>query len=124
MFAVFRSYPDKDLAQIGEEHLQNDLSSEDRSRLRSAASTVSTHTTVGSLLCLGLGIALASRIHANRVALYNAIKHVARPTELIFANGRRGQLHPLLRLFCSMMHADANRARPRPRAVHSPYPLV
>jgi hypothetical protein len=90
MFAVFRSYPDKDLAKIGEEHLQHDLSHEDRSHLRSAASTVSTHTALGSILGLGLGIALASRIHANRVALYNAIKAVSKPTELVFANGRRG----------------------------------
>ncbi|KAK4183272.1 hypothetical protein QBC35DRAFT_467418 [Podospora australis] len=89
MFAVFRNYPDKDLAQIGEEHLQKDLSSEDRSHLRSVASTVSTHTAIGSLLGLGLGIALATRIHQNRVALYNALKAASRPTELIFANGRR-----------------------------------
>jgi hypothetical protein len=83
MLTVFRSYPVKNLAQIGEDHLQNDLSSEDRSHLQSAASKVSTHTAVGSILGLGLGIAPASRIHANRVALYNAIKAVSRPTELI-----------------------------------------
>ncbi|KAK0622293.1 hypothetical protein B0T14DRAFT_544269 [Immersiella caudata] len=93
MFAVFRNYPDKDLAQIGEDHLRNDLSSEDRSHLRSAASKVSTHTAVGSILGLGLGITLASRIHANRVVLYNATKAVSRPTELVFANGHRA-IHP------------------------------
>ncbi|KAK0639906.1 hypothetical protein B0T16DRAFT_497871 [Cercophora newfieldiana] len=89
MFAIFRSYPDKDLAKIGEEHLQNDLSAQDRDHMRSAASKVSKHTAVGTILGLGLGLALASRIHSNRIALYNAIKAVSKPTELIFANGRR-----------------------------------
>jgi len=92
MFAIFRSYPEKDLTQIGKSHLQDDLSSENRLRLRSTTSTVLTHTAVGTVLSLGLGLALASHIHANRLALYNTIKAVSKLTELIFTNGWRGML--------------------------------
>ena len=90
MFAIFRPHPNDDLARIGEAHLKHDLSADDRARLRSAASKVTNYTTIGSLLGLGLGAAVAYRIHANRVALYNAFKMVNRPIEVIFPNGRRG----------------------------------
>ena len=90
MFAIFRTNPTEDLAKIGEEHMQKDLQPSDRDRLRKAAGKVSTHATIGSLLGLGLGIAMAYRIRSNRVAVYNALKVVSRPTELIFANGARG----------------------------------
>ncbi|KAK3324997.1 hypothetical protein B0H66DRAFT_547214 [Apodospora peruviana] len=89
MFAIFRGHPHEDLAKIGEQHMQNDLQPQDRERLRTAAGKVSTHTTIGSILGLGLGLALAYRIRANRLSLYNAFRVVARPTELVFANGRR-----------------------------------
>ncbi len=94
MFAMFRSHPNADLAAIGEEHMQKDLSASDRELLRSAASRVSIHAKIGSLLGLGLGLVMARRIHLNRVAFYNAFKVVSRPTEIIFAGGRRGE-------FCS-----------------------
>lgn len=90
IFAAFRSTPDTDLAKISEQHLKEDLPPEDRSRLRRAASSVSTHASVGSLLGLGLGLALAYRIHNNRVGLYNTFKVMSKPTEVIYANGRRG----------------------------------
>ncbi|KAK1834894.1 hypothetical protein QBC39DRAFT_251263 [Podospora conica] len=89
MFAIFRPHPNDDLARIGEAHLKHDLSPDDRARLRTAASKVTNYTTLGSLLGLGLGAAVAYRIHANRVALYNAFKMVNRPIEVIFPNGRR-----------------------------------
>ncbi|KAK4215092.1 hypothetical protein QBC37DRAFT_419948 [Rhypophila decipiens] len=95
IFAAFRSSPNEDLAKIGEEHMQKDLKPEDRALLRKAAGRVSTHATLGSLLGLGLGIALAYRIRSNRVALYNAMKVVSRPTELVFANGAREPLPDL-----------------------------
>lgn len=90
MFALFRSHPNDELARIGEAHLKQDLSADDRARLKTAASRVTNYTTVGSLLGLGLGAAMAYRIHTNRVALYNAFKMVNRPVEVIFPNGRRG----------------------------------
>ncbi|KAM7200396.1 hypothetical protein V8F20_005373 [Naviculisporaceae sp. PSN 640] len=89
IFAAFRTSPNEDLAKIGEEHMQKDLKPQDRELLRKAASKVSTHASLGSLLGLGLGIALAYRIRSNRVSLYNAMKVVSRPTELVFANGTR-----------------------------------
>ncbi|KAK3328661.1 hypothetical protein B0T19DRAFT_462310 [Cercophora scortea] len=100
MFAIFRGHPHDDLARIGEEHMQSDLNVHDRERLKRAAAKVSTHATIGSLLGLGLGIATAWRIRNNRLALYNAFRVVSRPTELVFANGRREpipDLEPYLR---------------------------
>ncbi|KAL0466103.1 hypothetical protein QR685DRAFT_119697 [Neurospora intermedia] len=100
MFALFRGHPNKDLADLAEHHLQHDLQPEDRERLRKAASKVSTHTTIGTFLGLGLGIALAWRIRQNRQQLFNAFKMMAKPVEVVFANGRREpvpDLEPLLR---------------------------
>jgi len=87
--AIFRGHPNQQLARIGEEHLQNDLRPEDRDKLKKAASQVSTHAAIGSLLGLGLGIALAWRVRANRIALYKAFRTTEKPTEVVFANGRR-----------------------------------
>ncbi|KAK3947427.1 hypothetical protein QBC32DRAFT_354334 [Pseudoneurospora amorphoporcata] len=100
MFAIFRGHPNKDLAELGEKHMQHDLQPEDRARLRKAASKVSTHATVGSLLGLGLGLAMAWRIRQNRQQLFNAFRMMSKPTEVVFANGRREtvpDLEPLLR---------------------------
>ncbi|KAK0609582.1 hypothetical protein B0T17DRAFT_603728 [Bombardia bombarda] len=101
IFAIFRGHPHQDLADLGEQHLQRDLNASDRRLLREAAGNVSLHTTLGSLLGLGLGLWTAYRIRANRVALYNAFRiGVNRPTELIFASGRREpvpDLEPYLR---------------------------
>ncbi|KAK5655628.1 hypothetical protein OQA88_5559 [Cercophora sp. LCS_1] len=89
IFAPFRNTPDIDLAQISEQHLKADLPPEDRSRLRRAASSVSTHATIGSLLGMGLGLALAYKIHTNRIAFYNTFKVMSKPTEVIYSSGRR-----------------------------------
>ncbi|KAK3686225.1 hypothetical protein B0T22DRAFT_518813 [Podospora appendiculata] len=100
MFAIFRAHPHDDLARIGEEHMQSDLNVHDRERLRRAAAKVSTYAAIGSLLGLGLGVATAMRIRSNRLALYDAFRVVSRPTELVFANGRREpipNLEPYLR---------------------------
>jgi hypothetical protein len=100
MFAIFRGHPNKDLADLGEQHMQHDLQPEDRARLRKAASKVSTHATLGSLLGLGLGLAMAWRIRQNRQSLFNAFRMMSKPTEVVFANGRREpvpDLEPLLR---------------------------
>ncbi|KAK1778659.1 hypothetical protein QBC45DRAFT_413492 [Copromyces sp. CBS 386.78] len=100
MFAIFRGHPNKDLAELGEKHMQHDLQPEDRARLRKAASKVSTHAMLGSLLGLGLGVAMAWRIRQNRQQLFNAFRMMSKPTEVVFANGRREtvpDLEPLLR---------------------------
>lgn len=91
MFAPFRNNPNEDLAKLGEEHMQKDLKEEDRELLKRASSKVRTHATVGSILGLGLGIALAYRIRSNRAAVYNALKVASRPTEVVFSNGARGK---------------------------------
>lgn len=90
ILAALRTSPTEDLAKIAEEHMQRDLKPEDRALLRRAAGKVSTHATLGSLLGLGLGIFTAFRIRSNRVALYNAMRVLSRPTELVFENGARG----------------------------------
>ncbi|KAK3350430.1 hypothetical protein B0H65DRAFT_87745 [Neurospora tetraspora] len=100
MFAIFRHHPNKDLADLAEKHMHDDLRPEDRARLHKAASQVQTHATIGSLLGVGLGLAMAWRIRQNRQQLFNAFRMVAKPVEVVFANGRREpvpDLEPLLR---------------------------
>jgi len=108
MFALFRPHPNDELARIGEAHLKRDLSADDRARLRTAASKVTNYTTVGSLLGLGLGAAMAYRIHTNRVALYNAFKMVNRPVEVIFPNGRRGTSLSLPANVCRLFYGGGS----------------
>ena len=66
------------------------LQDSDRDKLQSAANTVSTHTTVGSLVGLGLGLFLAYRVRSNRLAMFQAFKTAEKPVEVRFANGRTG----------------------------------
>jgi hypothetical protein len=66
------------------------LEPSDRDVLKSAASKFSTHVAIGSLLGLGLGVALAYRIRSNRVKMFDAFKATQRPTHVRFADGREG----------------------------------
>lgn len=66
------------------------LNESDRQKLQSAASTVSTYATIGSVVGLGLGVFLAYRLRANRTAMFQAFKAAEKPTEVRFANGRSG----------------------------------
>ncbi len=91
-FAAFRSSPNEKLARIANEHLQNDLQPEDRQKLKSAAAKVSTGATIGSLVGLSIGIALAWKIRANRVALFQAFRTAEKPTQIVFASGRTGEV--------------------------------
>ncbi|KAK5130331.1 hypothetical protein LTR08_002217 [Meristemomyces frigidus] len=101
--AMFRKSLGPDLAQLAEEHLQHDLTQSDRDALTRAASTVSTHTTIGSALGLTLGLALAYRLRAARIATFahfRAHRAVDQPIAVRFANGREEaipDLTPLLR---------------------------
>lgn len=81
-------------------HRQCSLNQTDRDALQKAASTVSTHVTVGSLVGIGLGIFLAYRIRSNRAAMFKAFKASDQPTAVRFAGGREEpipDLTPLLR---------------------------
>ncbi|KAH9841317.1 hypothetical protein Tdes44962_MAKER07766 [Teratosphaeria destructans] len=86
--AAFRKGLGPDLASLAEQHMQHDLQQSDRDALQKAARTVSTHTTVGSLCGIALGLYLAYRIRANRVQLFNAFRASEQPTAIQFASGR------------------------------------
>ena len=66
------------------------LTQDDRKTLERAASKLSTHITIGSLIGLGIGVALAWQIRTNRVKLFNAFKAMQKPTHVKFADGREG----------------------------------
>jgi hypothetical protein len=89
-FAVFRRHPNQDLSRIAENHLQNDLRQSDRDALKAAAAKVSRHATVGSLIGLGLGIALGFRVRANRQQMFAAFRAMEKPKQVVFEGGRTG----------------------------------
>ncbi|ERF69356.1 hypothetical protein EPUS_08829 [Endocarpon pusillum Z07020] len=64
------------------------LEQEDRDRLQSAAGKVSRYASIGSLLGLGLGVALAFRIRKNRLAYFTAFRAIERPEAVVFPGGR------------------------------------
>lgn len=70
----------------------------DRDNLQKAASTVSTHATVGSLLGLGLGIFFAFRLRSSRTAIFNAFKAHEQPTAVKFPSGREEPIPDLTRM--------------------------
>lgn len=86
--AMFRKSMGPDLNALAEDHLKRDLRQSDRDVLNKAASTVSTHATVGSLLGLGLGVFLAYRLRRARTGMFTAFKAREKPTALKFADGR------------------------------------
>ncbi|TKA74733.1 hypothetical protein B0A55_04031 [Friedmanniomyces simplex] len=98
--AMFRKSMGPDLAKLAEQHLQHDLNQSDRDALQSAASTVSTHVTAGSLLGITLGLFLAYRLRRTRTATFAAFKATEKPTSVRFASGREEvipDVTPLLR---------------------------
>ncbi|KAI4240959.1 MAG: hypothetical protein L6R40_004839 [Gallowayella cf. fulva] len=86
--ALLRKNAGRDIAALAEEHFKHDLQDSDRDALVSAASKISTHVSVGSLLGLGLGAFLAFRIRRTRMQMFNAFRAHEKPTHVKFANGR------------------------------------
>ncbi|KAG0652132.1 hypothetical protein D0Z07_0777 [Hyphodiscus hymeniophilus] len=86
-FAIFRQAGGEDLKKLAEEHLQHDLNQEDRDTLKSATTKLSSYTTIGSLIGLGLTTALALRVRQNRVRMFEVFKASRRPTHVKFADG-------------------------------------
>lgn len=89
-FALLRRQRTDDLSKLADQHMQHDLRSEDRDALKSAASTVSMWTTVGSAIGVGLGLYAAIRLRSSRKAFFAAIRAQERPTKVVFADGRTG----------------------------------
>lgn len=87
---VSRSANLKSSAQVID--LKTSLQQSDRDALRSAATTVSTHVAIGSLVGVGLGVLLAYRIRSSRASMFRAFKTAEQPQAIKFAGGREGKL--------------------------------
>ena len=90
--ALLRKNAGGDISALASEHLQHDLQDSDRDTLKTAASKISTHVTVGSLLGLGLGTLLAFRLRRSRMQIFQALRAQEKPTHVRFADGREGEL--------------------------------
>jgi L-asparaginase/Glu-tRNA(Gln) amidotransferase subunit D len=90
--AISRKNASKELAQLAEDHINHDLQQSDRDALNTAANKFSTYTSVGSLVGLGLGIALGLRVRRIRADYFKAFRAMEKPTHVQFANGRTGML--------------------------------
>ncbi len=88
--AALRKSTREELSKLAEEHLQHDLQQSDRDTLRSAASKVSTHATIGSLVGIGLGVFMAYRLRTARATMFTAFRATEKPTAVQFANGKTG----------------------------------
>ena len=71
------------------------LQASDRAALQSAASRLSTHTTIGSVLGFSLGLYAAIRLRRNRTTMFNAFRATEKPVSVQFANGRTENLPDL-----------------------------
>jgi hypothetical protein len=70
----------------------NSLRQSDRDALVKAASTVTTYTSVGSIIGVGLGMLLAFRIRRSRASMFRAFKTAEKPQSVRFADGREETL--------------------------------
>jgi len=86
--AAFRKRAGDDLANLAEQHMQHDLTEEDRKALKSAANTLSTHVLIGSVAGLSLAAFLAFRIRSTRRVMFSAFRATEKPTHVRFADGR------------------------------------
>ncbi|KAF2266676.1 hypothetical protein CC78DRAFT_122688 [Lojkania enalia] len=105
--AAFRNRRANELRQLAEEHIKHDLNQSDRDTLRSAATKVSTHATIGSLVGLGLGVYIAIRLRRMRLAYFNAFKAMEKPVELKFADGRTESIPDISNQLQPSQWADA-----------------
>ncbi|CAP86340.1 Pc20g10110 [Penicillium rubens Wisconsin 54-1255] len=99
-FAILRQRRSDELAKLADEHMQHDLQSGDRDKLKAAASSISLWTTVGSAVGVSLGLLAAIRLRSTRKAFFSAIRAQERPTKVIFEDGRTESipdLTPLLK---------------------------
>ncbi|KAL8721252.1 MAG: hypothetical protein Q9225_002029 [Loekoesia sp. 1 TL-2023] len=86
--ALLRKNVGQEISVLAEEHFKHDLQDSDRDVLKSAASKISTHVTVGTVVGLGLGALLAFRIRRTRMQMFNAFRAHEKPTQVKFADGR------------------------------------
>ncbi|KAI5239016.1 hypothetical protein E4T47_08339 [Aureobasidium subglaciale] len=93
--ALFRKSMGNELGALAEQHYQHDLQTSDRDALKSAASRVSMHTTIGSVVGFSLGLYLSYRLRANRTAMFNAFRTSEKPVAVQFAGGRTENLPDL-----------------------------
>jgi len=85
---MFRKGLGADIGALAEEHYRHDLKDDDRTALQTAASRLSTHATIGSVVGLGLGVFLAYKLRTNRAQMFAAFKTSEKPTHIQFAGGR------------------------------------
>lgn len=71
------------------------LQQSDRDALEKAAKTVSMHTSIGSLVGVGLGVLLAFRLRSGRRQMFQAFRTVEKPQAVRFADGREETLPDL-----------------------------
>ena len=90
-FAALRKRQTDELKDLADHHLQHDLRQEDREKLMSAATRVSSWASIGSVVGLGLGIFLAYRLRSARKQLFEAFRTHEKPTRVQFADGRTGE---------------------------------
>ncbi|KAJ5555375.1 hypothetical protein N7535_007810 [Penicillium sp. DV-2018c] len=98
--ALLRKQRTDELSKLAEDHLQHDLQTTDRDKLKAAASSISLWTTVGSAVGVSLGLLAAIRLRSTRKAFFSAIRAQERPTKVVFADGRSESipdLTPLLK---------------------------
>ncbi|RKU47665.1 hypothetical protein DL546_009008 [Coniochaeta pulveracea] len=87
--ALFRpAHQYDDLQKIANEHFKHDLGPEDRETLKSASKKIPTHTMIGSMLGLGLGVYAAVRLRRVRADMFASLRAAEKPVKVIFADGR------------------------------------
>ncbi|KAJ5124538.1 uncharacterized protein N7515_008363 [Penicillium bovifimosum] len=99
-FAILRKQRSDELAKLADEHMQHDLQTSDRDKLKAAASSISLWTTVGSAVGVSIGLFAAIRLRSTRKAFFSAIRAQERPTKVVFQDGRTESipdLTPLLK---------------------------
>ena len=113
--AIFRKNPSADLHKLADQHIQHEygaatllscpLSPEflllipsslqpvDRETLKTAARKIPTHTSIGSVVGLGIGLLLAQRVRSKRLQFFQTFRAIQKPTHVKFADGREGMDH-------------------------------
>lgn len=103
-----------DITALAEEHFKHDLNETDRDTLKNAAGKVGMHTTIGSIVGLGLGLLLAYRVRSTRTRMFNAFHAAEKPTGVRFADGREGGLTSCFCLRQAAPSCTSTRSNPFP----------